>query len=116
MVKSVELSVIITLFESITVDGVAVIKESIVVLLDSGVFVNATVAVATSDRGVYTVVGETVVKINAFNVIYLYMCHVRLDCIYHPHAGTYHVAITSYLPYKTLQLAEVWQDALQSHP
>ena len=63
VVTCIRLSVVVTLFKSITVDGVA---ESIVVLLDSSGSVNATVAVVASDRALYIVVGETVVKYNYY--------------------------------------------------
>ena len=60
--KPIILSVVVTLLVSITIDGVAVTKESIAVLLDSSDVVNATVAVVKLDGTVYDVVGETVAK------------------------------------------------------
>ena len=60
--KPIILSVVVTLLVSITIDGVAVTKESTAVLLDSSDVVNATVAVVKIDGAVYDVVGETVVK------------------------------------------------------
>ena len=60
--KLIILSVVVTLLVSITIDGVAVTKESIPVLLDSSDVMNATVTVVKIDGAVYDVVGETVVK------------------------------------------------------